>query len=193
MNKLTYNYNQIQFTKRNELLKDSKFTSYQEFLESDFWRDAKEKLKGKNYFKKCSCCGKEGAIEFHHFRYQKFLKVADETNIAPVCRSCHESVHKISREQNKSFKGAAKHLRKSFGYVITFPPKPIQVKILKHFVLGEGLACPKCSNPMERRRHSQDPTTYYFFTEWDYCKPCRHLQHYSEFKQRNTYDKTNFS
>lgn len=39
---------------------------------------------------------------------------------------------------------------------------------------------------MERRAHKEGFTrkkeNYYFFKEWDYCKPCKHLQHYEEFK-----------
>ena len=56
----------------------------------------------------------------------------------------------------------------------------------KYESIGEGLDCPKCSKPMERREHRfisekilKQP---YYFREWDYCKPCGHLQHYEDKK-----------
>jgi hypothetical protein len=42
---------------------------------------------------------------------------------------------------------------------------------------------------MERRNHSVDETGMmhkaYYCSEWDYCKPCRHIQHYEKFKVLN--------
>jgi hypothetical protein len=42
---------------------------------------------------------------------------------------------------------------------------------------------------MERRYHSVNETAMmhkaYYFSEWDYCKPCRHIQHYEKFKVHN--------
>jgi len=44
-------------------------------------------------------------------------------------------------------------------------------------------ACPKCSKPMERRSHQQPPTKKpFYFSEWDYCPACRHVQHYERYK-----------
>ncbi len=57
---------------------------------------------------------------------------------------------------------------------------------MKYRILRKGKDCPKCLQPMERRAHKEGFTrkkeNYYFFKEWDYCKPCKHLQHYEEFK-----------
>ena len=50
-------------------------------------------------------------------------------------------------------------------------------------VKGEGNKCPKCFIPMERRERIKRPKTKtYFYTEWDYCKKCGHIQHYEQFK-----------
>lgn len=47
---------------------------------------------------------------------------------------------------------------------------------------GRGEKCPKCFGQMERRAH---PATWkpkagqpYYFTFWDLCPTCQHLQHY---------------
>lgn len=51
-------------------------------------------------------------------------------------------------------------------------------------VVGTGRYCPKCKQLMERRKRVKKPlpTKSYFFTEWDYCKPCGHVQHYEQYK-----------
>ena len=50
-------------------------------------------------------------------------------------------------------------------------------------VKGSGENCPKCERPMERRERTKAPETRtYFYTEWDYCKDCGHIQHYEKFK-----------
>lgn len=49
-------------------------------------------------------------------------------------------------------------------------------------IKGIGDRCPKCSNEMERREHTSRPKTEYFYTEWDYCKNCKHVQHYEKYK-----------
>lgn len=58
-----------------------------------------------------------------------------------------------------------------------------KIKQKKYIVIGNGNDCPKCRNPMERRSHREIPQTKtYYFIEWDFCRPCGHLQHYDEFK-----------
>ncbi len=57
--------------------------------------------------------------------------------------------------------------------------KKYRIKILDK---GQEKECPKCKRIMERREHSTKPHSNYFFTEWDYCKPCGHLQHYEQYK-----------
>ena len=49
--------------------------------------------------------------------------------------------------------------------------------------------CPKCNQEMERRKHAPNETAYlsrpYYFSEWDYCPNCRHVQHHEKFKVIN--------
>lgn len=43
--------------------------------------------------------------------------------------------------------------------------------------------CPKCKQPMERRIHLVPPKKKkFYFSEWDYCPACRHVQHYERYK-----------
>lgn len=45
--------------------------------------------------------------------------------------------------------------------------------------------CPRCRKKMKRYEHAgtwQPEVGKYHFTFWDYCKPCRHVQHYESAK-----------
>ena len=56
----------------------------------------------------------------------------------------------------------------------------------KYKVIGMGELCPKCGKDMEKRSHSDLQTSHlnkvYYFTEWDYCQSCKHVQHYDDKK-----------
>lgn len=54
----------------------------------------------------------------------------------------------------------------------------------KAIIIGEGENCPKCKKPMSRKKHPPHWRNIksYYYTEWDYCKPCGHVQHYEEYK-----------
>ncbi len=197
---LKYNYNQVQFNMRNNLLEDYGFKDYKEFLESPFWKAMKATLRKKKQFQKCCCCGSEKDIELHHMKYQDFLDYSSKKNIIPTCRDCHEKIHQISRKFNISFKNAARRVRRANNYRHIDHPKPIKVRkiyIKKEKVKKEGnrrerkylivsnnsLPCPKCRQPMQCRSHRTTPTEQkVYYTQWDYCKKCMHVQHYEHYK-----------
>lgn len=54
----------------------------------------------------------------------------------------------------------------------------------KAIVKGVGEVCYKCSDKMERRTHPNHWVSkkMYFYTEWDFCPNCKHVQHYEKFK-----------
>lgn len=49
--------------------------------------------------------------------------------------------------------------------------------------------CPHCKEKMERRSHikitDKQLNKHHYFKEWDYCKKCKFLKHYEEFKVMN--------
>lgn len=55
--------------------------------------------------------------------------------------------------------------------------------------LGDGLPCPKCGNHMERREHARLTEKLlkkkFYYSEWDVCSRCKHIQHYDELKVYN--------
>ena len=60
--------------------------------------------------------------------------------------------------------------------------------------IGKGKECPKCKHLMERRKHTEigekENKKAYYFTEWDYCWSCKHIQFYEEFKVWNNNEKS---
>lgn len=68
-------------------------------------------------------------------------------------------------------------------------------RIKKIVIIGIGNTCPKCNKPMERRSHRERPVKNWFYEKWDYCKDCKHIQHYEEFKSndwKESEDKNSF-
>jgi hypothetical protein len=59
-------------------------------------------------------------------------------------------------------------------------------------ILGQGNDCPKCKRKMQRRGHKflgkKQKNAPYYFSQWDYCLACWHLQHYDEYKVWNNND-----
>lgn len=53
-------------------------------------------------------------------------------------------------------------------------------------ILDKIEPCPKCNELMERRKHSKigqkQLNKTYYFSEWDYCRDCNHVQFYEKFK-----------
>ena len=54
-------------------------------------------------------------------------------------------------------------------------------------IIGEYEPCKYCKKLMQRRKHSflteKQLKHKHYFTEWDYCKPCKFVQHYEKFKK----------
>lgn len=54
---------------------------------------------------------------------------------------------------------------------------------------GSGEMCPKCKSQMQRRMHNglreKQINAPYYFSEWDYCIQCNHVQLYEMFKVLN--------
>jgi uncharacterized protein with PIN domain len=57
----------------------------------------------------------------------------------------------------------------------------------KVIVIDKIVNCPKCNELMERRKHKTITPKMlrkeYYFTEWDVCRKCHHIQLYEEYKQ----------
>jgi hypothetical protein len=58
--------------------------------------------------------------------------------------------------------------------------------VVKSKRVTDGAKCPKCPRMMERRQHLEKwkpkPHQPFYFSYWDVCTPCRHIQHYEAAK-----------
>ena len=114
------NWNAIrQFSKRNKILKEDGFKTYDEFLKSPAWRKAKARIdrkiaKGQIFYSVCWCCGAKENLQLHHLKYSKLnLRGGVGNDLKYVCRFCHETIHLMTKLDPKiSIKTATKRLRK---------------------------------------------------------------------------------
>ncbi len=74
------------------------FKSYQDYLQSDHWKE----LKRQRGMDRCCVCATERGLLGHHIRYRNLLDVVPE-DIEPMCGSCHEDFHMACRKQGFNY------------------------------------------------------------------------------------------
>ena len=91
---------------------------YEEYINSDEWKDKREKCfesKGR----KCAICGREQGLHLHHLNYNS-LGHEEENNFAdivPLCSICHEKIHafiQVTEEKTNTLKADLRGLRNRF-------------------------------------------------------------------------------
>lgn len=81
------------------------FSSYEEYLESEWWKTFRKKFFRSRVTKKyCLVCAGDGeynyTVELHHLTYDR-LGAERLKDVIPLCREHHEQVHEIlKREYN---------------------------------------------------------------------------------------------
>jgi len=80
---------------------------YHNFLKSDFWLSARQKILEKN--DGCVICGSKEGINLHHISYEDVYCRKPETspNIVVICQYHHEKFHKkykLHKNMRKSWK-----------------------------------------------------------------------------------------
>ena len=97
---------EMNYLKNN--LESMGFSSYDEFLKSEWWvmkREAIFEAKGK----KCEICGSKYGIEIHHKTYEH-LGNEPLKDIMVVCHACHLKLHKgtIAEVKPNKFRSVVK-------------------------------------------------------------------------------------
>lgn len=78
---------------------------YKTFLNSDYWLSVRNKTKKKmHYYGKCKICGSNQGVELHHESYSQINTQFELSNIVPLCRIHHQSIHDYAKENNVSLK-----------------------------------------------------------------------------------------
>lgn len=82
----------------NNKLRKLKIKSYQDYLQSNFWKAAKERYRTSDLPKHClNCCN--NYYELHHRSYARLGKERP-TDLIPLCRECHQAIHNYLKENN---------------------------------------------------------------------------------------------
>lgn len=68
--------------------------AYQEFLETDFWKEISEKCKERDG-NKCTRCPSRSRLEAHHVRYPEDWYETTLDDLVTLCRECHEKEHAL--------------------------------------------------------------------------------------------------
>lgn len=84
-----------QYTSRNIRLRNKKYTSYQDFLSSDLWKQIKELANTKKQMSNCFFCKSDNNIILHHVRYSRVTRLT-LNYLLPTCKECHDAIHKIN-------------------------------------------------------------------------------------------------
>lgn len=78
------------YTTRKFVLKELGFNSYQQYLESDLWREIRANVLKAN--SKCQVCTKDADI-VHHKSYTKMTMMGlKPSELVPLCNSCHYKI-----------------------------------------------------------------------------------------------------
>jgi len=99
---------------RDAILKEIGFSSYSDFLNSEYWKRIKEKAFNRKYYHKCSICGSYSNIELHHKHYDLMGNANELNAILPVCRLHHELIHEYQKLTNTSLRFASREVPKLY-------------------------------------------------------------------------------
>lgn len=67
---------------------------YEDYLQSDSWKDISNKRKNIDG-NKCFCCGSSERLQVHHVRYPQNWFDTETDDLRTLCKDCHLVVHKL--------------------------------------------------------------------------------------------------
>ena len=121
------NIKQFEITQyiRRKIVLNTLGITYQEFLKSHKWKEAREKLFKKDG-KKCKICTSTKRINVHHNRYNDKNLTGSIQCLIVLCEECHGEVHRISKIRGWAYKRSVNSLEKRFkkyGSIYHYPEK----------------------------------------------------------------------
>jgi len=87
--------------------------SYQEYLDSDHWREVKLKAAQRPNYQKCEFC-ESTVVELHHTSYKWILTKNELRVIISLCRIHHQEIHNLAKHTQISIRSATNILRKRY-------------------------------------------------------------------------------
>jgi hypothetical protein len=115
-----------QYCTRAFHLKRLGFSTYQEYLASDHWRNLRKRYNDSDLPQRCVC----GRFrdELHHCTYER-LGEEFLTDLVPLCWRCHDKLHLLLKT-NPSYRLETAHLDLLVGAEPPLPPKKVKKKKL---------------------------------------------------------------
>lgn len=87
---------------------------YAEYINSEAWQKTRNRYKNSRLSQNCYCCLRSDVpMDLHHKTY-KSLGKENLNHLTKVCRSCHEIIHEIVKEQKVHVWVATKFVRGLF-------------------------------------------------------------------------------
>src|SRR5262245_17773103 len=71
---------------------------YQAYLQSDHWRDLRERKIASGPHSICEACGSADRLDLHHVIYRKILDVRLD-DLRWTCRACHDRIHELLKRR----------------------------------------------------------------------------------------------
>ena len=95
--------------------------NYYNYICSERWQIKRRQFYSSKMYKhflgegkwNCYCCGIENIpLDLHHRTYKRLGKEKISIDLVPVCRTCHEEIHKLVEEKDFGLWGATKSIKK---------------------------------------------------------------------------------
>lgn len=97
-----------------ERLNKLEIYTYQEYLNSNYWKETKKRYRRSKLPKKCLGCGNK-RFQLHH---RSYVRIGNElpADLIPLCGDCHKKVHDFLKASKTELVCTHKVLRKIFGW-----------------------------------------------------------------------------
>jgi hypothetical protein len=97
-----------------ERLANLGFDSYDDYLRSDHWQEFRKRYRESHLPQSCLGC-RSARYELHHHTYERLGKEI-LMDVMPLCRDCHEKVHRYAKENGFGVRDTPRMLREIFGW-----------------------------------------------------------------------------
>ena len=78
--------------------------NYHSYVNSPAWEERKIAYYAK-HARRCKGCGTTDDVDLHHHTYKR-LGAERDTDLVPVCESCHDTIHRLHKERGGSLTAA---------------------------------------------------------------------------------------
>lgn len=92
-----------------------RYKEYSAYLRSAAWERRKQEIIRNNPNARCHCCAVQRSqripLDLHHLHYNT-VGAERDGDVVPVCRPCHQAIHRVARAERISISMATDKLRK---------------------------------------------------------------------------------